>query len=329
MKVSIERELRSPQDWIEFWSSEVQAGRMAETVATDKFGLFMTRGLKVKMTDGHATAKRVWDTVVNMETSDNEEVTEYAGLGEVTGVAKVLEKEQIPEGEFSHDRTSIVNSKYGMALRFSAEMIRRDRSGKIPGQASKIGAAFQDYKDNHYAVNWFNTAKAIYDGGNFLTTNHPNVTGGPAVGANDNSLSLGAISVANVDTARQTVAGWQRYDGHPVNATIGKWIVASNQFENTVRYIASAAHPVVDFSAGVVNPHAGTPVQEWTRLTASTWYGQTGIPGLTHQTEVPFTTDRENQQSGDAFWREIMLAVKGTETWGSGCLNWRSHFKGN
>jgi len=327
MEFTQKRTLETPQDFIEYWDHEIREGRMTESVAAEKFSVLMLRGLKVSMTQGHAETEVVYTGITSPEMSDGKTST-YAGLGNPTGVKLVRAGEIFPEGELTHDRATIVNNKYGLTLRFTKEDVRRDRTGTLANSVSGLGAAMANFKDDHWATKFFNAAVAIYDGSNLFASNHPDVTGSGANSANKNTLSLGTVSHADLDSMVQTVSGWRGYNGEKLNASVKLLVVAPNQFQDAVRFTASSAHPVVDFSSGVTNVHSGLTVRQWSRLDATTWYGFTGIPGLVHQTEVPLALEREAANSGDNFLRDLTVTAKVSETWGAGVRDWRAVVKG-
>jgi phage major head subunit gpT-like protein len=331
MEYSRQVQLNTPADALEFLEHEQRTGRLTEAECGNKFSALMLRGITASMTRGHTEQAVVYPALTTEMMVDSESHT-YVGVGTVSEPERIAKCEVIPQGEISTDRATLTNQKYALAITFCREDLRRDRTGILEQRARQLGASFAKRKDRDL-VALFNdgTTTAIYDGDNFFDDQHPNFTGSGANTANDNeSIGGGALSAANLEAALQVMAGWADYNGDQLDITPRLLVVASNQLQEAQRLMASAAQVADNRSSGVTNVLRGImDIVHWPRLTASTWYIGTDVPGLIYQVEEALRVEREAANSGDVFWRDLSGAWKGVEWRTFGVTDWRSYAKGN
>ena len=214
-------------------------------------------------------------------------------------------------------------------MEFTRELVRGDKTGKISSLAQSAGEVAALRKDKTFVTSYFNsyTSTTIYNGEVVFSDAHPDVTGSGTNSANDNLFALGASSRANLETLRQEVAGWRDMNGETADVDIVKLIGAPNEIEVLLRVVGSSTHPEDNQSAGIKNVQQNfAEVVEWKRLTTSTWYATTNIPGLVMlegDGGAGLDVEKLPDNTGDSFWRDLAGVFKLRDVWGHGVVDWR------
>ena len=333
MSLELKRTASTLGDLHAYYEQEIREGRTTEAAATSEFAALLMRGIKIAMDRGHkvnlGVASGIWDRQVSEKGSNESE--EFSGVGKLNGTNfdVVLEQEEFPRMGFTHDRARIPIRKFGGAVEFSRELLRGDKTGRLNRMAESAGEVAALRKDKVFVDKYFNnySSTTIYNGQAVFSNNHPNVTGSGTNSSNDNLMALGSVTRANMESVRQEVADWRDMNGEIADVEITDMYLASNQIEEALRVVGSTAHPETSFSSGVKNVQQGfATLHEWKRLSATTWYIKTNVPGLVMlegEGGAGLQIERMPDNTGDAFWRDLAGVFKLRDVWGHGVTDWR------
>lgn len=324
------RKVENIADIIGYYENEIAEGRVTQSAVSSEFVHFLTSGIKAIMNDGVKQMDPVWRKLVSVESS-NKQMERVVGLGDPTGIEKVMEGQDFPYARFTSDTATVAMGKWGAILQITKELLMDDQSGgKIRSQVSGLTRAMIKRIDKDYAALFNNgTTTTGYDASYVFATTHPDVTGGTALSANNNHLSLGAISASNLDSALNTMSGWRDFDGEPIDPGTSAVLCAPNQLTEAIELVASSASVTDNKSSGVVNVFQGLgTVIPWARLTASTWYLMSNVKGLIHFEREGISVMAEPTNTGASFLADIQQ-FRVSSRWASLVANWRFACKGN
>ncbi len=313
-----------PTDAIRYYNQEIGEGRITQAVAAEEFGAFLSEQIKVVMFDGMKETPVVYTQIVRMETS-TKAWEKIGGATEPTGFDQVEPGQEAPEMDFEADTTTIINHEFAGKMTVPRSMLEDDQTGVIMARARGIGVAVPKFEDKKVATEIFNNGTSLlgYDGSNIFDDAHPNITGGAANSLNDNDLAVGSVSEANMQTAIETIDGWQGTNGDEIDVDVRLIVAARDEFIDLARLVESSGRVLADFNEGVKNmfQNIGTPVK-WKRLTLGDWYILTDVMGLVFQLRRQLELTQENITSGSSFLHRAYI-WQIFKRFGLKTVNWR------
>lgn len=250
---------------------------------------------------------------------------------------QVREGESYKEGQFGlDDMVEITNLKYGEIIAVTHEMIEDDQTKRVIQQPNRIGAGHKKFEDKiTYSILTANAT--AYDSQAFFSLNHPGITGGGAIAANDNILTAVTLSANAIAQALGIMARWTGASADDILDVTAKNLVVPKNLKYTANILTQSAFLPLAFAAGVLGPGATTGqaknvladenlgVISSARLDSSSttdWYIWSDFPGLIFQTREPLKLLAESEESGTFFERDVRR-WKSRKRFRIGVINWR------
>lgn len=311
-----------------------------EAATRPEFYQFMNVGMKDLLFGAYKNTPSTYEEIVTVQDSDKNKEG-YPSLGMVGEPKQVLEGEPYPERPTpDDDYVEVTNYKFGEIIAITEEMIDDDQTKQIIKIPTDLGAAHKKFEDKS-VYNIINTNPTIYDGSAFFALNHPGLTGGAAIAANDNIYTSVTLTAGALATAIGMIGQWCGHTSDDILDVAARQIVVPKTLFFTAQVLTSTPNLGLGYAANVLGPaaattHAPNPFMKLglgittsPRLDGTStgdWYIRTDFPGFIFQWRKRLALLAENDRSGVRFERDV-LRWKSTCRFRVKIINWRCMMK--
>lgn len=310
---------------------------LREAATRSEFYQFMQVALKDLLFKAYKEARITYPQLVRFETSDKTKEG-YPSLGNVSLPTKVLEGEAFQERQIGKkDFVEITNFKFGEIIAITRENIDDDQTREIRRQPQDLGNAHAKQEDKTvYSIITGNPT--LYDSAAWFSLNHPGVTGGGAIAANDNIYTNVTLTANALAVVLGMIAGWTAANSDDILDVTATDLVVPQALKHTANILTQANLLPLAYAAGAFGPAAQGSVDKnplkdhklgvissarLDKVSTGDWYVKTDFPGFVFQNRDPLELLQENEASGVAFEREVMR-WKSRKRWGVKVINWRA-----
>lgn len=315
---------------------------LKEASYSPEFYQFMTVGLRdvILLAYMRYAAKSTYERLVTPLTSTKDKEG-YPSIGVPGLPEKVLAGESFPEKKIGdNDLVELTNEDFGEIIAIHENLMDDEQTGGIRAQIPALGEAMHK-KEDKTVYSLITGNPTIYDSQAFFSLNHPGITGGAAIGANDNIYTNVTLSANAVAAVIGIIAGWTGATSEDDLDVMATDIVCPKNLATTASTLTQSDFLGLAYAAGVLGPAASTAQaknmlkdlnlgvissQRLDKVSTTDWYVKTDFVGIGFQTRQPLRVEMENPQSGVRFEKKLIRA-RVDKRWTAGVLNWRGMFK--
>ena len=315
-----------------------QARSLKEASYSPEFYRFMTVGLRDTLLLAYLKyqAKSTYERLVTMLTSTKDKEG-YPSLGVPSLPDRVQPGEPYPEKKIGDDDlVEITNADFGEIIAIHQNLIDDDQTGSIRQQPTQLGEAMHK-KEDKTVYSLITGNPTIYDSGAFFALNHPGITGGAALGVNDNIYTNVTMSANAIAVAMGIIGAWVGATTEDKLDVMATDIVCPKNLMTTANLLVQSDFLPLAYAAGTLGPAAsvgagrnvlkdyGLGVISSSRLdsvSTTDFYIKTDFPGIGFQVRQPLAVTPE-AEAGTARFERKLLRWRVDKRWQTAVLNWR------
>ncbi len=317
---------------------------MREASYSPEFYRFFTVGLRDLILDAYLkyAAKTTFERIVVVSNSLKDKEG-YPSIGAPGLPERVNAGEAFPEKKIGDDdMVEMTNADFGEIIAIHENLFEDDQTGSIRQQPTELGNAMRKKEDKCvYSIITGNPT--IYDSQAFFSVNHPGMTGGAAVAANDNiytNVTLSASALAVVIGMIGAWTGATADDDLDVMATdlivpqalrMAANLLVQSDFIGLAyasggmglgATAGQGRNPIKDLNLNII---VSQRLDKIATVGTTDWFVKTDFPGIVHQVRSQLRVVQE-AMAGESFERKL-LRFRIDKRQEFGVLNWRGMMK--